>query len=300
MREFEQLPDGVKFLNKHLQQVLASWLGLAGNGSDDQLAGVPLRQTSVNDDTLYAVDARNRGTDGLHYRATHSSGSPELFAVRDEGVFVSVAGGAATQPFVLPGMVVMWHGLSSAIPDGWALCDGTNGTPDLRDRFVIGAGSTYALNATGGSATFNAEHTHIQNEHDHEHTHDFNHKHDHEHDHATNIDHDHGTVQSEPASTGGNNDEEGDAISGNDLTYSLIGHEHDVDIDPLDVDDRISDGPNNSVWTMDNDAPGQSSGSTLTEVDATGRVAVNQNAGSTTQSVLNPYYGLFFIKRIAA
>lgn len=36
------------------------------------------------------------------------------------------------------------------------MCDGNNGTPDLRDRFVIGAGSTYAPNASGGSVN----HTH--------------------------------------------------------------------------------------------------------------------------------------------
>jgi hypothetical protein len=34
---------------------------------------------------------------------------------------------------------------------GWYLCDGTNGTPDLRDKFVVGAGSTYSVAATGGS-----------------------------------------------------------------------------------------------------------------------------------------------------
>ena len=36
------------------------------------------------------------------------------------------------------------------IPDDWHLCDGTNGTPDLRDRFLTGAGSSYALGDTGG------------------------------------------------------------------------------------------------------------------------------------------------------
>lgn len=49
-------------------------------------------------------------------------------------------------------MVVMWAGSSGSVPAGWHLCDGTSGTPDLRDRFIVGAGSTYALNATGGSA----------------------------------------------------------------------------------------------------------------------------------------------------
>jgi len=46
---------------------------------------------------------------------------------------------------------MIWSGASNAIPGGWALCDGLSGRPDLRDRFVIGAGSSYAVNATGGS-----------------------------------------------------------------------------------------------------------------------------------------------------
>lgn len=51
------------------------------------------------------------------------------------------------------GVVVLWSGSVASIPSGWALCDGTSGTPDLRDRFVVGAGSTYAVDATGGAAT---------------------------------------------------------------------------------------------------------------------------------------------------
>ena len=51
------------------------------------------------------------------------------------------------------GMIMQWYGLSTAIPSGWALCDGTNGTPDLRNKFVIGAGGTYTNGATGGSTT---------------------------------------------------------------------------------------------------------------------------------------------------
>ena len=47
----------------------------------------------------------------------------------------------------------MWSGLISSIPDRWALCNGTNGTPDLRDRFIVGAGSGYAPGNTGGQNT---------------------------------------------------------------------------------------------------------------------------------------------------
>jgi microcystin-dependent protein len=51
------------------------------------------------------------------------------------------------------GVIVMWSGKTTDIPSGWALCDGRNGTPDLRDRFVVGAGSTYPVGNTGGEAT---------------------------------------------------------------------------------------------------------------------------------------------------
>lgn len=49
------------------------------------------------------------------------------------------------------GVIVMWSGSIASIPSGWFLCDGTNGTPDLRNRFVVGAGDTYAVDATGGA-----------------------------------------------------------------------------------------------------------------------------------------------------
>jgi hypothetical protein len=51
------------------------------------------------------------------------------------------------------GMIVMWSGSVASIPTGWRLCDGTNGTVDLRDKFVIGAGNGYAVGATGGAAS---------------------------------------------------------------------------------------------------------------------------------------------------
>lgn len=48
------------------------------------------------------------------------------------------------------GTILPWYGKSSDIPDGFALCDGTKGTPDLRNRFLVGAGSNYALGDMGG------------------------------------------------------------------------------------------------------------------------------------------------------
>ena len=50
------------------------------------------------------------------------------------------------------GGIIMWSGSVASIPSGWALCDGTNGTPNLQNRFVVGAGNTYTPADTGGSA----------------------------------------------------------------------------------------------------------------------------------------------------
>lgn len=58
---------------------------------------------------------------------------------------------AATQ---LPrGIITMWSGATNAVPSGWALCDGNNGTPNLKDRFIVGAGQSYGVGNTGGNIT---------------------------------------------------------------------------------------------------------------------------------------------------
>ena len=69
------------------------------------------------------------------------------------------------------GVIVLWSGAANAIPAGWRLCDGTNNTPNLRDRFIVGAGTTYAVNATGGSANaIVVSHTHTADMPPHTHT----------------------------------------------------------------------------------------------------------------------------------
>lgn len=47
------------------------------------------------------------------------------------------------------GMIVAYNGTSP--PPGWAICDGSNGTPDLRDRFIVGAGNGMRHNTAGGA-----------------------------------------------------------------------------------------------------------------------------------------------------
>ena len=66
---------------------------------------------------------------------------------------VSVASSVTAESFhgsgTIPvGGIIMWSG--STIPTGWQLCNGTNGAPDLQDRFVVGSGSAYNIHDTGG------------------------------------------------------------------------------------------------------------------------------------------------------
>ena len=57
----------------------------------------------------------------------------------------------ATGGCIVPkGGIIMWSGEARNIPSGWALCDGGNGTPDLRGRFIVGAGDSYSPGDKGG------------------------------------------------------------------------------------------------------------------------------------------------------
>jgi len=53
----------------------------------------------------------------------------------------------------------MWSGAVLDIPEGWALCDGTQGTPDLRNRFIVGSGDTFSPGDSGGAIS----HRHYMN-----------------------------------------------------------------------------------------------------------------------------------------
>ena len=88
---------------------------------------------------------------GTLYRVTAAIANGETITPGTNVTAVTVCGELTAR---LPsGLIAMWSGAADAIPDGWLLCNGSNGTPDLRDRFVVGAGSTYAVGATGGEAT---------------------------------------------------------------------------------------------------------------------------------------------------
>lgn len=83
-----------------------------------------------------------------------NKGKPNGVAMLDQtGKVINADGTYPGGSGVPRGVIVMWSGSITSIPEGWALCDGTKGTPDLRDRFIVGAGSNYAVGDTGGQNT---------------------------------------------------------------------------------------------------------------------------------------------------
>ena len=65
--------------------------------------------------------------------------------------YVNGKGDAPAGSNVPPGGIIIWSGASNAVPEGWALCDGASGTPDLRGRFVLGNDPSHTIGSTGGS-----------------------------------------------------------------------------------------------------------------------------------------------------
>jgi hypothetical protein len=99
-------------------------------------------------------------TYGYNYKFILQDSVGATIATYDDiyGILGTIPAVSSTLP---TGMILLWSGSIGSIPAGYLLCDGTNSTPDLRNRFIIGAGSTYSVNETGGSAdAIVVSHTH--------------------------------------------------------------------------------------------------------------------------------------------
>ena len=104
------------------------------------------------------LDADHTKLNGIETAATQDQTNSEIRTLvgsaTDSNVFTDAdhtkLDGLAGVP---SGVILMWHGLISAIPSGWYKCDGTNSTPDLRSKFVRGAPGTTEAGSTGGADT---------------------------------------------------------------------------------------------------------------------------------------------------
>jgi microcystin-dependent protein len=100
--------------------------------------------TGTVDDLNYAKDLRATGVTATEF--DYLDGVTSNIQTQINTIIAGDGG-------VPSGAIILWSGSIASIPSGWFLCDGSNGTPNLRDRFVVGAGSSYSVGATGGAST---------------------------------------------------------------------------------------------------------------------------------------------------
>lgn len=106
--------------------------------------------TSQGRTLIAQASQANMRTTGLGMSANGSS----LVAANDYAAMRGLLG-IDTGYLVPAGVIAMWSGSIGSIPAGWALCDGGSGTPDLRGRFIVGAGGGYGVGNTGGTDSHN-------------------------------------------------------------------------------------------------------------------------------------------------
>jgi microcystin-dependent protein len=140
-------------------------LPLAGGYLYTYQAGstTPVNTYTDNGGTIANTNPIQLGTDGrppaeiwltygVNYKFVLADSTNAVIQTYDN--LYGIIGVQATSGATIPaGLISMWSGSIGSIPSGWYLCDGSNGTPNLTDRFIIGAGSTYAVNGTGGAST---------------------------------------------------------------------------------------------------------------------------------------------------
>lgn len=120
------------------------------------LDGVQIGQSEPENATFLDVEVESLTISGLAIGTTPGLG--------DSSTKLATTAFVHQNSSMPAGCIVLWSGSVVSIPSGWYLCNGSNGTPDLRNRFVVGAGSTYAVGATGGSAdAITVSHTHTFN-----------------------------------------------------------------------------------------------------------------------------------------
>jgi hypothetical protein len=125
----------------NLATSLATELGLGDFSTIDQA-----------DRSVLAGDGLTGGGD-LTSNPTITMGTPATITASTTNSTTATTHTHALDPAnIFPiGGIIMWSGSVGSIPAGWLLCDGANSTPDLQDRFVIGAGSAYAVDDVGGN-----------------------------------------------------------------------------------------------------------------------------------------------------
>lgn len=191
-----------------------------------------------------------------------------LVADSGESAGIKWSGGA---PQV--GMIILWSGAVVSIPSGWVLCDGNNSTPDLRGRFVVGAGSSYAVDATGGAASIDLEHSHTPTE--------------------TETDSDGAHTHGQGATGAGGNHRH--AISGNTGAYSGTSGNYQSGAFSTVTDPNHDHAKASTGYTEYESSHTHTNPDTGSDGSHTHSVGATDDALSATQATLPQYYALAFI-----
>ena len=103
------------------------------------------------------IQANNGGAVNLYYNNSKkletTSGGATITGTCTATAFAGDGSALTGITSFVTGMILLWSGAANAIPTGWVLCDGNNSTPNLTDRFVVGAGNSYSVGDNGGSNT---------------------------------------------------------------------------------------------------------------------------------------------------
>ena len=86
-------------------------------------------------------------TAGYNYKFVLTDSNNSVIATYDN--IYGILGSAPTVTPIPSGAIVLWSGSVGSIPSGYYLCNGQNGTPNLQDSFIIGAGNAYSVGANG-------------------------------------------------------------------------------------------------------------------------------------------------------
>jgi microcystin-dependent protein len=101
-------------------------------------------------------------TQGLSYKFVLTDSANNQIQTYDNlyGILQQAPSVTGTVP---SGLIAIWSGSVGSIPSGWVLCNGANGTPDLRNSFILGAGNSYSVGQTGGTSSITIGQTNLPN-----------------------------------------------------------------------------------------------------------------------------------------
>jgi microcystin-dependent protein len=226
------------------------------------------------------------------------TGANNIVQLNGSAQLPAVDGSLLTGIVAIPtGAILLWSGSTGSIPSGFVICDGTNSTPDLRDRFIVGAGNTYAVDATGGANTVAlaeaeiAAHTHSVSGttvSDGAHTHNVSGNtsntgaHTHSGSTSNTGSHSHNVPSANPGDPGGSNAAQaGTTTNANQATSNTGAHSHNFTTN--------SDGDHSHTLSGTSDTAGAHTHTFSTTSGSTGSGTAHENRP--------PYYALAYIMK---